>query len=305
MIKNNNYTEVVGGNINPDHNNEILEIAEPIEDVETYRNRNWVFTINNYTEENYTEVCELDCKYLICGKEVGRKKGTPHLQGYIEWKDAKSFTKMKKLLPRAWLASRKGTAEQAADYCRKDKNYFEKGTISKQGERKDLMEIKSKIMNGSSVNDIAWDEPILYHKYGRTMNKLEDIVISKRMRTEMTQGVWIYGNSGKGKSEYAFNNFNYKNYYIYPCEKNGWCDNYNGQDIVIFDDYCEDDYKFRQMLKLVDKHPSVQWTRRNKCPIPFTSKKVIVTCDSHPEDIFDWTVGEKEQFMRRFEIIEI
>lgn len=304
MKKKENYTEVVEGNINLDLNG-IDEISEEIEDENTYRNRNWVFTINNYTEENYTEVLELDCKYLIVGKEIGKLKKTPHLQGYIEFKDAKSFKKMKKLLPRAWLGARKGTAEQASDYCRKDKNYFEKGTMSKQGERKDLMVIKEKILNGESVNSIALEEPILYHKYGRTMNKLEEIVFSKRKRTEMTEGKWIYGNSGTGKSKHAFKNFDYKTHYIYPCEKNGWCDNYTGQDIVIFDDYCIEDHTFRQLLKLVDIHPSVQWPRRNKSPIPFTSKQVIITCDRHPREIFGWTTNERDEFMRRFDILNL
>ena len=110
--------------------------------------RAWVFTVNNYTEENYTEVLKLEYKYLCVGREVGAKNGTPHLQGYIEFKDGKTFTKMKKLLPRAWLGIRKGTPEQASDYCKKESQYFEDGTISKQGARKDLMEMKNRIFNG-------------------------------------------------------------------------------------------------------------------------------------------------------------
>lgn len=52
----------------------------------------WVFTLNNYTEEQYSSIKQMvifKCKFAIIGKEhVGMEEYglTPHLQGYVEFK---------------------------------------------------------------------------------------------------------------------------------------------------------------------------------------------------------------------------
>ncbi|KAH3701634.1 hypothetical protein DPMN_076624 [Dreissena polymorpha] len=46
--------------------------------------KNWCFTVNNYTDEEYKAIREFDCGYLIVGEERGEEQGTPHLQGYIQ-----------------------------------------------------------------------------------------------------------------------------------------------------------------------------------------------------------------------------
>jgi len=50
--------------------------------------KKWCFTMNNYSEDNYSAiVCYIkrDCNVAIIAKEVG-ESGTPHLQGYLEFK---------------------------------------------------------------------------------------------------------------------------------------------------------------------------------------------------------------------------
>ena len=65
------------------------------------RNRNWVFTWNNYTEDEEEHVQEIDCKYLVYGREVG-EKGTRHLQGFIALKN--TFLKAKDGIIAFWKA---------------------------------------------------------------------------------------------------------------------------------------------------------------------------------------------------------
>ncbi len=92
--------------------------------------RNWCFTINNYTDIEVNTLKNLKCEYIVFGYEIG-EKGTPHLQGYMEFKGGKRFDTIKKTLPRAWLGSRKGTSMQAYKYCIKDGNFFERGRRSR------------------------------------------------------------------------------------------------------------------------------------------------------------------------------
>ena len=66
------------------------------------RARNYCFTLNNYSDKERTSVAATECKYLVFGKKVSESE-TPHLQGFISFKNAKSFKAVKKILPRAHI----------------------------------------------------------------------------------------------------------------------------------------------------------------------------------------------------------
>jgi len=102
------------------------------------RVRNFCFTINNPIENELEMFLLWDAlKYCIIGQEQG-ESGTPHLQCYAELANSKSLSSLKKQLPRAHIEARKGTSQQAADYCKKEGDFKELGTLSKQGQRTDL-----------------------------------------------------------------------------------------------------------------------------------------------------------------------
>lgn len=98
---------------------------------QTPRNRSWCFTLNNYNDDDEESIQNIECKYLIYGREVG-EKGTPHLQGTIQFNHAKTFSAVKKNLTKAHL-------EPCIDllasikYCKKDGDIFEKGVPPSDG----------------------------------------------------------------------------------------------------------------------------------------------------------------------------
>ena len=104
------------------------------------RSRGWCFTINNYTEEdeNFAYSLAWGAKYCVVGKEVG-ESGTPHLQGFVYFENPRSFGGIKELHETAHWEPMKGTALQAAEYCKKDGDFFEWGeapmTQREKGER--------------------------------------------------------------------------------------------------------------------------------------------------------------------------
>ena len=296
------------------------------------RVRNAVGTWNNYSEEGVQrleEFLEDVCTYGVYGKEVG-EQGTPHLQVYFELPKQMSWTAINKKLGNKkggeWMdmASRRGTPKEAAGYCMKGDNekpeggyavFFDEpsetwdgkqyGEISNQGERTDVKRKIEEVQNGeTTVDDIVLNDPSFYHQYGRTLREAEAILLRKKFRTEMTEGIWLTGETGAGKSHAVFQNFDPEKMYVKNLNEDWW-DGYKGQEIVILNEF-RGQIRFSELLDLADKWPkSVKW--RNREPVPFLAKKVIITCVKEPKSVYK-NLEEDEtwaQFERRFKVITV
>lgn len=185
------------------------------------RLRNWCFTLNNYTNEEYEFICNICCgeetgaegspvRYIVVGKEVG-DSGTPHLQGYVELRAATRLTGVKKILgaDRVHLESRKGTAVQAAQYCKKqDAMFYEAGIAPRgsgsgeQGRRCDLEAVAAIVRNGASAREVFAADPSAFIRYNRGINAA--IGLFSARRNSPTQSIWRFGVTGSGKSRDAF-----------------------------------------------------------------------------------------------------
>lgn len=267
--------------------------------------RNCCFT--GFKESEY-EFDESKMKYLIIGKETCPSTNRKHWQGYVEFKNPYTLNSIKKLFKddKIHVEARKGSARQASDYCKKEGNFKEYGSISKQGERTDLDRLKDEILTeGLKVDDIVIDNPTMYHQYGRTLHKIEDLKMRKIFRTEQTKGIWYWGETGVGKSHKAFEGYTPDTHYVWQYEQSGWQDGYCQQETVIMNEF-RGQVKYSELLELLDKWPySVK--RRHREPMPFTSKLIIITSSMHPKDIYT-NIDAKDslkQLYRRCEIIEI
>lgn len=268
------------------------------------QHRRWIFTLNHYTEKDIKHFEELPCKFIQFGREVAPTTGTPHLQGYIEFKHSVRFSTMKNICNRCYWAPAKGNELQNYAYTGKDQNYFRKGIAGKQGERTDLNLIKDDILKGRKVDDIALEKPIIYHQYGRTLTKIEDLAMRKKFRTEMTKCVWYWGKTGVGKSHKAFEGYTPDTHFVYPND-NGWWDKYTQQGTVIINDF-RGEIPYNILLQMIDKYP-FDVKRRNREPMPFISHTVIITSSLPPDKIYKNREAEDhiEQLLRRTEVIEL
>ena len=89
------------------------------------RTRRWVFTLNNYSESEYENMIEYavsKSQDFCIGKEIG-ETGTPHLQGYIEFKGQISLKTLKDLNGRAHWEKARGNKVENWKYCSKDGDY--------------------------------------------------------------------------------------------------------------------------------------------------------------------------------------
>lgn len=285
------------------------------------KNRNYLFTLNNYTDAEIELLKKIECNYLVWGYEVG-KSGTPHLQGFVAFHNARTIRGITqdKAFKRAHLEESKKPLS-AIDYCKKGEQSHEEWTEFgvkgpnyglnysgyefgefKQGKRTDIMETYEAIKNGKSVDEVIWETPHMYELVHKSMNKLEDIRLRSLRRNFMTEGEWIFGPTGVGKSEYAFQ---YPNSYVYPYD-GGWWDGYAAQEVVVIDEF-RGQLPFNELLRMVDKHPNYYVRRRCREPMPFVSKKVIITSALPPWEVFKNLSSDDSlnQLFRRFKIFKI
>lgn len=293
--------------------------------------RNICATLNNWTEDQHASIIKnfLDDKYtyLVIGKEVG-ESGTPHLQIYLELPNSRAFRTLHKELFKAHIEARKGTAKQASDYCKKGEqpheeweehgakgpnwgknvDYTELGVLSQQGKRTDLDDLVESIATGKRTTDeVCIEDPMMYHKYGRTLTKAEDILLRKRYRKEMTAGEWYYGGTGVGKSHTAYENYNPDTHYVKPMgEKDvGWWDGYTGQETVIINEF-RGQLPYSELLDLMDKWPKFV-SRRGREPVPFLAKRLIITSALPPGEVYH-NLAERDslgQLYRRCKVFHI
>lgn len=81
------------------------------------RYRNWFFTLNNYTDEEFEVLKNIITQYTVINEEIGND-GTPHLQGCLFYKNGKTFTAIKKINKRIhWEIIR--NKAKAIEYCKK------------------------------------------------------------------------------------------------------------------------------------------------------------------------------------------
>ncbi len=244
----------------------------------------WVFTVNNYTASDYEQLksLEYDVDYLCYGHEVS-KTLTKHLQGYVELLRPQRFSWLKKKLGRAYIASRRGSRTQARDYCFKEcTKPYEYGTWTpdKQGQRNDLVSMKRKIDEGSSMEDLYEHHFSSMLRYGRGMKEYMLLKNKKRKRLSV-ECHWTYGASGSGKSRYWREK--YPDAYIKS--NNKWWDGYDGEETVIWDDFDHPkEVKYASLLQWTDRYRT---TGENKCGTVALNFRRIIFTSVHPPHQYD------------------
>lgn len=248
------------------------------------------FTLNNYTQDEWDYLWEEDTDYTILGKEKG-KNGTPHIQGYIEFKGSKNWDTIKKKHPRIHIEERRGTPQQAADYCKKDGDYIEKGEISKQGKRTDLDRMANMIVEGQPVSNVAITYPKDFIKFHRGISALHNIL--KPHRTTKPKCYWFWGDTGTGKT-YRAKQLG-STYFIK--DNTRWWADYQQEEVIIIDDFRKDDIPLQTLLKWLDENKISVEIKGGY--IPLNSPVIAITCDQGPW--MYWMNNDLDQLTRRLD----
>lgn len=261
----------------------------------TQRSRSWCFTLNNFEPDHETKIRSLDYQYLVYGREG--KSATPHLQGYIEFSNARTFSSLKKKFPNeTHLEIRKGTALQASQYCKKEDDFFEDGIISEpQGKRNDLQQAISCLKETKSLGKVAEQHPVQFVKFSKGLTLLH--LQSLPARKEKPRCFWFYGPTGTGKTKEAF--LMSDNIYSKNPDNKWWC-NYEQQEMVLIDDLRKDHFTLSTLLRWFDQYPCRVETKG--ASVQLNSPLMVITSDEGPHH---WYQGnDLAQLRRRFDVIK-
>jgi hypothetical protein len=268
---------------------------------------------NMNTKEYYTEMLDKEnIRYIAWGEEVCPNTGRRHNQAFLYFHSGRSTSKSNLNKMGDWwgpkhcyIESIRGSFLSNETYCSKEKHYHEVGDKPNPGERSDIKENIQMILTGKMTpDDLLLCDPVSYNFYKNTYQRAHDIYMRKQFRTNHTSGLWIWGKSGRGKSHEAYENFDPETHYDKVVEDDWW-DNYKQQDTVILNEF-RGEISYQFLMKLTDKWP-ISVKRRNKAPIPFISKKIIITSPEHPKIYYRKVLSEGnnwEQLQDRFEIRE-
>lgn len=196
--------------------------------------RHWCFTVNNYTEADLELFNKVECEYIIYGKEVGENE-TPHLQGFITLINKKRLPWIKKNIhAKAHWEIKKGTVLQALTYCKKDGDFKERGDVPKEQGVKGRQANKEryneiiKFARAGNMLEIEEEHPTVFLQYNRILHSL--FTCDKQPQL-FTRGIWIWGESGCGKTSTVMKLCENGFYEKPPRTK--WWDGYQGEKVNI------------------------------------------------------------------------
>ncbi|QMW68706.1 replication-associated protein [Crucivirus-205] len=262
------------------------------------RHKNFCFTFNNY--ENTDLVDNIDCRYIAYGKEVS-STGTPHLQGWISFRNAKTKTAVCKLMPGCHISVMNGSVEQNTAYCSKEGELIERGIKPMSNAKIGEVEI-ARWQNARELAKLGKFDEIDADIALRCYSTLKTIFKDNQVKPEPVEVkcFWIYGETGTGKSHCVETNF--PNCYKKAMDDMKWFCGYNNEEVIYLEDFDIYQVKWGGLLKrLADKWPMQASVKGSMLYI--RPKVVIVTSNYRPDQI--WRDEQTLQPLeRRFKIIE-
>ncbi len=257
---------------------------------------NVCFTLNNPEEPLLFDPTIMS--YLIYQLELS-ESGTPHFQGYMELKKAKRLPQIKTMLDSATvhIEPRRGSAQEASDYCCKDDTYVPGGQrlkygtmkVTTPGKRNDIKEFKELVMSGTKrKRDMVESHPGIIARHNHFYDTLT--LLRRPASTPDCQVILHYGATGLGKTRKVMDaHLEDESFYVAPLSNSTlWYDTYDGHETVLIDDFAgaASHMSLVALLRLLDIYPlmvpvkgSHTWWR---------PKTIYVTTNILPCDWYKW-----------------
>ena len=264
------------------------------------RSRGWCYTINNYSDADITLLDDVSqiATYLCYGKEVAPTTQTKHLQGYVYFENAKTFSKIQKILPKgSHIEVAKGSALENKTYCSKDGDFKEFGSIPAQGKRNDINVVKEEILSGSGMKEII--EIASNYQTLKTAELL--LKYKEKKRNWKPEVVWFYGASGTGKTKTVYELA--PEVYRKTNSTGKWWEGYDAHADVLLDDIKDTSKEmYSTLLELLDRYDCRVETKGGSRQ--FLAKRIYITSILHPRDLYGHIDPDIKELARRIDSIK-
>lgn len=230
--------------------------------------RDYVFT--SWEQPKYDDG---KCRYICWGVERCPTTGREHWQGFVIFNRTHRVPGAKSILSAGdgcHLEQRRGTRQQAIDYCRKGGDFFESGRLEMYSQ-KELLDF--------NIKEIKNLDPLFYVRYHRGIDKFK---INESPLWRTVEVTWYWGRAGCGKTKKAMEEEGvYKIDYPYT-----WWDGYEDQKIILIDDYDDGMLTRGFLLNLLDGYPLRLATKGSHTYAKW--EKVIITSNGNPKNYYQW-----------------
>lgn len=207
--------------------------------------------------------------YVCWGVEQCPTTLRTHFQGFIVLNRSHRLPKAKRIVGGGCdthLEARRGSREDAREYCRKDGEFTELGNWVFDG-------LKTGDILSLSVEKIKEDYPLMYVRYWRGIERLHAVKSPAWRNVECT---WLWGETGCGKTRSVVELGSV--YKIDPPYR--WWDGYDNEDILLIDDFSYDAIPRGTLLNLLDGYSLRLETKGSHCWAQWT--KVYITSNFAP-----------------------
>lgn len=243
--------------------------------------KHWCFTLNNpdVLPSAVTEALSPHTEYLIFQEEEGENH-TRHFQGYFILTTKKRLTFLKKLLPRAHYESARGTLSQNRAYCSKEEGRlsgpYETGSVPSKSSSVHQLDFQRAVQSGMCSSSL-WEHHFqLMLKHYRAVSAYR--VDTQQVHRSRPSCFIFFGPAGIGKSRLARDVYPFA-YFKDVASK--WWDGYEGQPVVVFDDFYGG-IQLSTLLRVLDFGPCLVEFKGGY--IPLSAEVFVFTSNDHPRD---------------------
>jgi len=258
--------------------------------------KRFCFTLNNYSDDEFQSICtsvKAHGSYGIVGKELG-EFGTPHLQGFVIFRDWHVFGDAKdRLNSRCHVEVSRGTPRQNRNYCSKGGDFTEFGECPASGSssgkavpRDELVrEFNSRLESGyDGMVQFAGEYPGTFGFSGFNLLRNYQLCKPSIERPDICVR-WFFGGPGVGKSRKAHEELP-KAYVKDPRTK--WWNGYLFERDVIIDDFGPGGIDINHLLRWFDRYKCLVESKGSM--LPLYACNFIVTSNFLPCDIYKGSV---------------